>query len=93
MTIQERGKRGYMWTFRTDRLIAYKFSPSRSGVTPLGILGGTTGTLVVDAYTGYNPVVDVEGRLRAGCLAHYLESGFIQDPIAFPRDRESSHSR
>lgn len=76
MTIQERGKRGYMWTFRTNRLIAYKFSPSRSGATPLGVLGGTTGTLVVDAYTGYNPVVDVEGRVRAGCLAHVRRKFF-----------------
>jgi hypothetical protein len=40
MTIQERGKRGHMRTFRTNRPIAYKFSPSRSGAPPLGGLGG-----------------------------------------------------
>jgi transposase len=77
MTIQERAKRGYMWTVRTDNLIAYKFSTTRSGKTPLNVLGGTEGTLVVDANTGYNPVVDVDGRVRAGCLAHYLESDVI----------------
>lgn len=76
LKIQEDGKRGYMWTFRANRLIAYKFSISRSGETPLSVLGGTTGTLVVDAYTGYNPVVDVDGRIRAGCLAHVRRKFF-----------------
>jgi transposase len=76
LTMQDRGKCGYMWTFRTTKLIAYKFSPSRSGATPKQVLGGTTGTLVVDAYTGYNPVVDVDGRVRAGCLAHVRRKFF-----------------
>ena len=76
LTIQERGKRGYMWTFRTSQLVAYKFSTSRSGTTPREVLGGTTGTLVVDAYTGYNSVVDVDGRVRAGCLAHVRRKFF-----------------
>jgi transposase len=34
------------------------------------VLGGTKGTLVVDGYTGYNKVTQVDGRRRAGCLAH-----------------------
>ena len=34
------------------------------------LLGSTAGTLVVDAYTGYNQVTTPEGRTRAGCLAH-----------------------
>ena len=76
LTMQDRAKCGYMWTFRTTKLIAYKFSPSRSGATPKQVLGGTTGTLVVDAYTGYNPVVDVDGRVRAGCLAHVRRKFF-----------------
>jgi transposase len=76
LTMQERGKRGYMWTFRTNKLIAYKFSLSRSGATPVAVLGGTTGTLVVDAYTGYDAVVDVDGRVRAGCLAHVRRRAF-----------------
>ena len=42
----------------------------RSGDTPKTILGGTTGTLVVDMYTGYNAITGVEGRQRAGCLSH-----------------------
>lgn len=63
-------KRAYMWTFLSDTLIAYQFSLSRSSETPRAVLGGTTGTLVVDAYTGYNRVTAVGGRERAGCLAH-----------------------
>ena len=63
-------KRGYVWTFVAERLIAYRFSASRSGQTPMDVLGGTTGTLVVDAYTGYNRVASVHGRDRSGCLAH-----------------------
>ena len=53
-------KRGYMWTFRTDKLVSYKFSAGRSGKTPREVLGGTNGTLLVDAYTVYNPVIDVD---------------------------------
>ena len=43
---------------------------NRSGETPQQVLGGTKGTLVVDGYTGYNKVTQVDGRRRAGCLAH-----------------------
>ena len=68
--------RGYMWTFRTDKLVTYKFSAGRSGVTPRAVLGGTKGTLLVDAYTGYNPVLDVDGRKRAACLAHVRRKFF-----------------
>lgn len=42
----------------------------RSGETPMQVLGGTGGTLVVDMYTGYNQVTGTGGRERAGCLAH-----------------------
>jgi transposase len=80
LKMQERGKRGYMWTFRAGKLVTYKFAPSRSGKTPSAVLGGTTGTLVVDAYTGYNAVVDVDGRVRAGCLAHVRRKFFDAVP-------------
>jgi transposase len=63
-------KRAYVWTFIADTLIAYRFSVDRSGETPKEVLGGTQGTLVVDGYTGYNHVTKIDGRRRAGCLAH-----------------------
>jgi transposase len=75
-------KRGYMWTFRTDKLITYKFSAGRSGKTPREVLGGTKGTLLVDAYTGYNSVVDVDGRKRAACLAHVRRKFFDALPTS-----------
>jgi transposase len=70
-------KRGFVWTFLTGKQIAYVFSGDRSGQTPSRVLGGTTGSLVVDAYTGYNDVTDVDGRTRCGCFWHYLELGAI----------------
>ena len=48
----------------------YRFSATRSGETPQKVLGGTSGKLLVDGYTGYNHVCDVDGRERAGCLCH-----------------------
>jgi transposase len=69
-------KNGFLWTFRADKLIGYVFSRDRSGETPRQILGGTQGTLVVDAHTGYNSVVDVDGRERAGCHAHLRRKVF-----------------
>ncbi len=70
LVMQRPNKRGYIWTFITGKLIAYRFSASRSGKTAASVLGGTSGTLVVDAYTGYNRVTEPEGRERAGCNAH-----------------------
>jgi transposase len=78
MRVMAEGKtrKSYLWTFLAGDLIAYKHSPSRSGETPCAVLGGTKGTLVVDAYTGYNQVTDVEGRDRAGCMAHVRRKFF-----------------
>ncbi len=70
LLMQQPHRRGFVWTFIADGLITYRFAPDRSGDTPLAVLGGTQGTLVVDAYTGYNRVTDVDGRERASCLAH-----------------------
>ena len=70
---------GYIWTFRAwlpEPVIAYRFADSRSGETPRQVLGGTKGALVVDGYTGYNSVTDVDGRTRVGCHAH-LRRGFF----------------
>jgi len=70
LKMQQPNKRGFVWTFLAEDLIAYRFAADRSGETPLQVLGGTQGTLVIDGYTGYNRVTDVNGRERAGCLAH-----------------------
>lgn len=76
LVMQKPFRRGFVWTFLSDEIIAYRFAPDRSGETPLAVLGGTQGTLVVDAYTGYNRVVDVDGRSRSACLAHVRRKFF-----------------
>lgn len=76
MKMQRPSKRGFVWAFLSGELIAYRFAGSRSGDTPVDVLGGTQGTLVVDAYTGYNRVTDVNGRERAGCIAHVRRKFF-----------------
>lgn len=76
ITMQRPNRRGYMWTFLADKLIAYRFSATRAGKTPAAVLGGTSGVLVVDAYTGYNQVTEVDGRERAGCHAHVRRKFF-----------------
>ncbi len=75
--LQTREKRGFMWVFhgRDERgsggeLALYVFAGDRSGETPTKVLGGSTGTLIVDGYTGYNNVTDPEQRERAGCWCH-----------------------
>lgn len=72
MRVLDDGKtrRGYLWTFRTDELIGFRFSATRSGETPRSVLGGSKGYLVVDGYTGYNAVTVPEGRTRVACWAH-----------------------
>jgi transposase len=68
--LQTTPTRPYFWTFTDGQLIAYQCSANRSGETPARVLGSSTGTLVVDAHTGYNTVTKPGGRRRAGCMAH-----------------------
>jgi transposase len=84
LVMQKPFRRGFVWTFLTDEIIAYRFAPDRSGDTPRAVLGGTQGTLVVDAYTGYNRVTDVDGRSRSSCLAHvrrYFFEALTSHPV------------
>lgn len=67
---QVRKERCFVWTFLSSLFTVYVFSPTRSGDTPKQVLGGTSGALVVDGYTGYNHVTDVDGRDRSGCWCH-----------------------
>ena len=71
-----KSRSGYMWTFLNHQHIAYVHSSGRSGEVPVAVLGGTKGVLVVDAYSGYNPVCTPASRKRAGCLAHVRRKFF-----------------
>ena len=69
-------RRCYIWTFIGKNIVTYFFSPSRSGETPLNVLGSTPGVLQVDAYSGYNEVCTPKSRTRAGCFAHVRRKFF-----------------
>ncbi|MCP3105290.1 IS66 family transposase [Myxococcus sp. K15C18031901] len=86
-------KKTHRGTFLTQTpegawLIGYRFSLGRAGKTPKDVLGGTTGALVVDGYTGYNVVTLPEGRTRVGCWAHVRRRFFEALPTA-PEARET----
>ena len=69
---EEKCRTAYMWVFLNAQVIAYVFAASRSGETPRRMLGKADGeqVITVDAYSGYNKLVDLDGWIRAGCLAH-----------------------
>jgi transposase len=70
LKMQHVEKLGFVWVFATAAAVVYVFSPSRSGETPVRVLGDSTGVLVVDGYTGYNEVTVPARRTRAGCNGH-----------------------
>jgi transposase len=84
-----KSKTGFVWTFvapddQGDLDVAYIYTGSRSGETPKRLLDGTSGTLVVDAYSGYNAVEKVSRRKRAACHAHlrrYFHEALPTAPI------------
>lgn len=68
-------KKGYMWAyarggFDADPGVVYDFCLGRGGKYPHEFLKGWSGTLVVDAYGGYDATLSLEGRVTANCLAH-----------------------
>jgi len=81
---KDKTRKGYIWTFLTDDVAYYRFSPTRSGSTPEEVLGDSVGTLLVDGYTGYNSVTTLEGRDRSGCWAHVRRKFFDAQKTAPP---------
>jgi len=77
MPMQEPGagktKRARMWVYRGDEDNPYNifdFTLSRSRDGPGEFLKGYTGTLIADAYGGYDGIVVGNNIVRAGCWAH-----------------------
>lgn len=66
----EKTREAWMWAFIAGPFVAYVFSPSRSGETPVKVLGDSKGILQADQYSGYNQVTTPDKRDRAGCLGH-----------------------
>ena len=50
--------------------MVFDFCPGRGGKYPTEFLKDWRGTLVVDAYGGYDGVLSLPGRSTAYCLAH-----------------------
>ena len=68
-------KKAYMWAyargaFEAEPGVAYDFCAGRGGKYPHAFLKDWLGTLVVDAYSGYDATLSIEGRSTAHCLAH-----------------------
>ena len=68
-------KKAYMWAYARGAFedmpgVVYDFCEGRGGKYPHEFLKGWTGTLVVDAYAGYDATMSLEGRKTANCLAH-----------------------
>ena len=68
-------KKAYMWAyargaFEPEPGVVFDFCLGRGGKYPLEFLKGWAGTLVVDAYSGYDAALSLHGRSTAYCLAH-----------------------
>ena len=68
-------KKAYMWAyargaFEAEPGVVFDFCAVRGGQYPCAFLKGWAGTLVVDAYSGYDAALSLHGRSTAYCLAH-----------------------
>ena len=68
-------KKAYMWAyargaFESEPGVVFDFCAGRGGQYPCEFLKGWAGTLVVDAYSGYDAALSLHGRSTAYCLAH-----------------------
>ena len=68
-------KKAYMWAyargaFEPEPGVVFDFCLGRGGKYPSAFLKDWRGTLVVDAYGGYDAVLSLQGRSTAYCLAH-----------------------
>ena len=68
-------KKAYMWAYARGAFdpepgVVFDFCLGRGGKYPFEFLKGWSGTLVVDAYAGYDATLAVQGRSVAYCVAH-----------------------
>ncbi|MES2888534.1 MAG: IS66 family transposase [Pseudomonadota bacterium] len=74
--------KAYVWAYARGEHdgtagVVYDFCTGRGSKYPAQFLADWRGTLTCDDYGGYDVVFKREGCIEAGCLAHYLEDGFI----------------
>jgi transposase len=68
-------KKAYMWAYARGAYepepgVVFDFCAGRGGKYPAAFLKGWSGTLVVDAYSGYDAALSLDGRTTAYCFAH-----------------------
>ena len=68
-------QRAYLWAYARGAFdaapgVVYDFCEGRGGKYPQAFLKDWSGTLVVDAYAGYDAALSIRGRSTAHCLAH-----------------------
>jgi transposase len=71
---KKRTHTAYVWAYASTRYarlqgVVYDFRPSRSGKEARDFLGGWTGKLVCDDYSGYKASFR-QGIIEIGCMAH-----------------------
>ena len=76
--------KAYLWTFVGRELTGYEFALSRGGEVAVDVLADSKGIIVCDDYRGYDPIVGLGGRLRAGCLAHARRKFFEANKDGVP---------
>ena len=89
LRVQAEGQclKGWVWVVLCKQVIAYVFDESRSGKVAKRLLGGTHGNLIIDGYSAYNKVTDVEGRTRVGCWSHARRK-FFEAMSSVPEAKE-----
>ena len=68
-------RKAYMWAYARGAFdpqpgVVFDFCLGRGGKYPTEFLEGWSGTLVVDAYSGYDAALALHGRNTAYCVAH-----------------------
>ena len=87
-----KAKQARIWIYRGDDRHPYQvfdFTESRSRDGPSRFLAGFRGTLLADAYGGYDGVVEINGMVRAGCWAHARRK-FVDAEKSEPRVAEEA---
>ena len=56
--------------FEAEPGVVYDFYAGRGGKYPHALLKDWSSTLVVNAYSGYDATLSLDGRFTAKCLAH-----------------------
>jgi len=92
--LKEPGKsaqsKSYMWVLGAGapghRSVVFHYDPGRSGAVPTDMLGDYQGALMVDGYSGYEPVCSSQSLVRLGCWTHARRK-FVEAKKAQPKGK------